>query len=358
MQVRVLTLILTFFSVIGFSQITVTDADVVGIGDQTIQAVDDNVNMNVPSSGPNQTWILPTLTPTSWETRNFMNPANTPYASSYPNANLVLKDDILYQYLEKSSTGVRMLGIDDTVSQVPALLLPLPLVYGATHVDGPNILLDSVIGGPVVDVFFTDNQAPFISGGLAHTTDSISIKVTQSREFDINGYGTITIPSGTYDCLRLETDNESELEYSVYCTDTINGTGSSWYPVASETENELSISFWSNDPSAKFSLADVILDSNGNVQQVTYLATMNTSLVEFSDETYRFFPIPTSYGLTIEADHSLKNQVQLYDIKGKILDEFYFFSSTEVDLNEYTKGTYFLQIFSDGKVIRKKILIQ
>ena len=351
--------IFVFIPFISFSQITVTDADVVGIGDQIVQAIDDNVSMSVPSSGPNQTWVLPQLSPNSWETRTFMNPANTPYASSYPNANLVAKDDINFTYVEKSSTGVRMLGVDDTALLAPLLLIPLPLVYGGTHVDGPHIVLDSVIGGPVVDFLVTDTDAFFLSGGQAHTSDSINIKVSGTRNFDVNGYGTITMPSGgTYDCLRLEIENQQEVESSVYCTDTINGTGSSWYPITTENENEVSISFWSNDPSFKFSLVDIALDSAGSVNEVIYISAMNTSIEEFADDTYHFFPIPASYELTIEANHSAKNQAKLYDIKGGIVKEFYFYSSEKLDLSTYSKGTYFLQIFSDGKAIRKKILIQ
>ena len=171
--------IFVFIPFISFSQITVTDADVVGIGDQIVQAIDDNVSMSVPSSGPNQTWVLPQLSPNSWETRTFMNPANTPYASSYPNANLVAKDDINFTYVEKSSTGVRMLGVDDTALLAPLLLIPLPLVYGGTHVDGPHIVLDSVIGGPVVDFLVTDTDAFFLSG-LVFATSSTTYCITLS----------------------------------------------------------------------------------------------------------------------------------------------------------------------------------
>lgn len=359
MKFKSLFFLFTFISFSSFSQITVTDVDVAGIGDVIIQAIDTNYSVPFPASGANQTWSFPAGNLSFYDTSIFLDPNSTPYASTYPNSNLVVTSDYSeFVYLNKSSSGVFFLGLNDTVSQVPALFLPLPLVYGAQFSDGPHTLLDSVIGEPLVSFIIPDSAAPFLSMFQAHTVDSISIKITQEGQFHVDGYGNVTIPSGTYDCLRMTQDNYTQSEYNIYCTDTITGLGSGWYPLGNDVEDETSVQFWSNDPMTRFVVAQLILDSLDNVTEIIYLHNTTTTLVEESVYSILVYPNPSNSNLYIESENTSINVCKLYDIRGNVLHEFDFQKSKVLDISAYSNGVYFLDIQSKGELIRKKIVKQ
>ena len=359
MKFKSLFFLFSFIGFASFSQITVTDVDVADVGDVIIQAIDTNYSAPFPATGANQTWSFPAGNPSFYDTSIFLDPNNTPYASTYPNSNLVVTADYSeFAYLNKSSTGIMFLGLNDTVSQVPALFLPLPLVYGAQFSDGPHTLLDSVIGEPVVSFILPDSLAPFVSMFQAHTIDSISIKVTQESEFEVDGYGNVTISSGTYDCLRMTQDNYTESDYSVYCTDTINGLGSGWYALGNDIEDETSVQFWSNDPMTKFVVAQLILDSLGNAAEMVYLHNTNTTSIEESIYSIQVYPNPSSGNLYIESVNSSMNMCKIYDVRGNIVEEFNFTNSKILNISTYSNGIYFLDMKSEGNLVRKKIIKQ
>ena len=69
--------------------------------------------------------------------------------------------------------------------------------------------------------------------GQAQQIDSIKFVVESSTEFNVDAYGSITIPMGTFDALKVKMDDISTTDYSLYCTDTLLGINSGWYPMHS-----------------------------------------------------------------------------------------------------------------------------
>ena len=63
MKTRILTILLSVFSVFTFAQITVTDADILGIGDVIYQAFDDmpSSSISTGNTGANQSWDFSSL---------------------------------------------------------------------------------------------------------------------------------------------------------------------------------------------------------------------------------------------------------------------------------------------------------
>ena len=58
MKTRLFTVILTFITIHAFSQITVTDNDIIDIGDNIYEAIDDvsGSAIQIGPGGANQTW--------------------------------------------------------------------------------------------------------------------------------------------------------------------------------------------------------------------------------------------------------------------------------------------------------------
>jgi hypothetical protein len=113
--------------------------------------------------------------------------AATPYGDSFPTANLVLEitedSDTVYAYADLQPTAGVNLGYGVAVATEtlcvyfsPVDSYPLPLVYG--------------------------NSRSFYYGHTIHMTPVISVRTDVHGYEVIDGYGTATIPYGTFDCLR------------------------------------------------------------------------------------------------------------------------------------------------------------
>ena len=160
MKIKIFVITLAFFSMNMSAQITVTDTDVISIGDLVGQATDTMPAsaIFVGNSGANQSWDFSSLEETEIETFDVISPVGTIYESIHPDANLCIDMDDEILYLNKSSNGVVMVGYENL--PVNTLLIPLPLTYNLTQQDGPNTVFDSVFYNPG----FVDNSlAPAIS---------------------------------------------------------------------------------------------------------------------------------------------------------------------------------------------------
>ena len=357
--------ILLTFSLVGNAQITVTDVDLVGVGDIFYQDSDTSglgSSINPGNTGPNQTWDFSSLQVQNTVTLQCVSPNGTPHALSYPNANLCIEESGDYSYFNKSSTKVEFLGEGDSVFQQPLVILPLPLTYGSTYTDGPIAILDSMISGPIVALILASQSvtAAMLSQGAAHTADTINIQLNLLTEFNVDAWGSLTIPMGTFDCLRLKIERTSNSQILIYCTDTtMGGNGSGWYPFGfPDLEQETSYQWWSNNINTKFALADMSVDSLGNINEgVAFLHNSASSINNAELPVIRIYPVPATYNLNIEIKDD-RATYKIYDISGNLILENTFTKNTKVDLNNIAKGSYLLNITTEKGSITKKIIVE
>ena len=100
MKKNLFAIALMFLGVNSFAQITVTDADLMSIGDIIYQGYDESPSSSISlgNAGPNQTWDFSTLQSQEYDTTKFINPIGTPFAADHPSANLCIDDDGEYIY--------------------------------------------------------------------------------------------------------------------------------------------------------------------------------------------------------------------------------------------------------------------
>ena len=365
MKNRFCTIALAFIGITTFAQITVTDTHIASDGDVFYQA-SNTLGMMSPINpgvaGPNQNWDFSSLQILNLKCSTCLSPIGTPYELSYPNANLCIEEGGKHSYVNKSSNGVELLGEGDTVFQQPLLVLPLPLTYNYAYTDGPIAILDSVI---IVDPFTAQIlaaqgiTATSLSMGAAHIIDTINIGVDMLTEFNVDAWGNLTIPMGTFDCLRLKVEITSNSTVEAYCTDTsTSGSGSGWYQFAPPNlEQETSYQWWSNDPNTKFALVEMPVDALGNTNEVTFLHNSTASINNAKVPAIRIYPVPATYNLNIEIKNA-NATYKMYDIGGKMILESNFSNSTKVDLSNIAKGAYLLNISAKIGSITKKIIIE
>ena len=357
-KTKLFTIALAFIGINAFSQITVTDANLINIGDVIYQAQDTVPGTAIipGNSGANQSWDFSSAQVMDWDTSEFISPAGTPFASNHPTANMCIDNDGEYVYINKSATSLKVVGFDDF--SIEFMITPLPLTFGTTHTEGPAVIFDTV----VPNAFIPDSFAILISNFQAQTEDSIKVTVTNTSDFNVDGWGNTTIPMGTYPSLRMYVEETTTTSYMAYCTDTIFGTGSGWYSVAAlmpdETETTNRYVWWTDDANIKAPLAEMQVDSLGNAYGISFYYIPQTSSVnELISNEVKVFPIPTTYNLNIEVDNADANY-KMYDLNGRLILQNAFNSNTKVDLSSLSKGTYLLNISTEKGNTTKKIIVE
>jgi hypothetical protein len=358
MKTKLFTIALAFISLNALAQITVTDNDIMDIGDVITQANDSLPSslISIGNSGVNQFWDFSSLQEMEIETIEVVSPVGTLYGSMYPNANICVEDNGDLLYLNKTSSGVEMIGFGDL--PVNVLLIPLPLIYNLTHQDGPNIIMDSVL---VNNGLFDNSLAPVISLNPLHDqVDSLKINATITSNFNVDAWGNVTIPLGDYDALRLKIEETTTTQFSVYCS--VGGLAGGWFSAETffpiETEIANRYQWWSNNPMFDFMLVELEVDSLGNVEFATFL-TENpvTSAHILPNISVDVYPNPTLETITIST--SINNsEFVVSDINGKVLSKERFSKNSQFNFSEYPSGVYFVKVISGENVVSKKIIKQ
>lgn len=186
------TTFLLLFCTTSFAQISITSDDLLGlIGDIGIVLTDTNdaVAVNVGAAGENQFWDFSTLSIKGITVNNtFKQPSQTSYADSFPQANLLqrfsygISGDLQgYFFYNIESEFMDYLGnvsenMGETYLEREYERTTLPLNYG-----------DSWITGEI-------------------DTVSYPLPMYDSTCTTIDAWGTITVPAGTFECLRFRYD--------------------------------------------------------------------------------------------------------------------------------------------------------
>ena len=361
MKKQLLYILLSLLAVNTSAQITIIDSDLVDVGDVIYQATDVNPSSMIgPGNSGATQWDFSALQANETDTIEFISPIGTPFSSSHPSANLCFLGDQT-TYIDKNSFGATIVGVDDLPVFYP--LLPLPLTYPYSSTIGPSITEEVF-----ANIFFPDSLSLFITMAQAHTIDSIKYTDEVQTDFSVDAYGSVTIPSGTYDALRLYVNQIQTLSAFVYCTDTLFGTGSGWYPIPSQllpsglslgTDTIRSYQWWTNDNSIKFALVQMSVDLTGNIEMVDFLLQPSATQVQntYVDDV-SVFPVPSTELLNINITSSDQCTLSLMDTHGHILLEESFSNTNKINTSSYAPGIYVLKLTMQEKIIVRRIIIE
>src|SRR5687767_10464992 len=248
-----------------FSQITITTADMPVIGDVVTQYVDTlfGVDQDAGNDGPNQTWDYSgSLNHYSTSTA-YVSVASTPYAASYPTANIAsTTDSSIFLYANSSASMVTIEGLagpfitaGDTVHMNPSqTLLQLPFTYLNNFMDTYKI--DYQGDGSAFGVY----AFRYVSHGVVYDST--------------DGYGTLKTPMGTYDALRVKRwENTTDSIFLKFVS-----AGEPWSYYDSYTNSQLTYKWFANG--VKMPVAEVATDATQAPTYFTYNATVGTFGIE------------------------------------------------------------------------------
>jgi len=188
-----------------YSQITVSSSDILGLVGTSLIFEEDttgSVIVDVGSLGANQTWDFRSVGLQAQMTNvQFLVPQGTPFEADFPQSNVVEKVTFpsspgseVYIYAEITNSSYSELG-DGIITPDTSFIdfdiggqVPLPVAFNNT---------------------WTSTRIDTSPGFPAFATISIDTSINT-----VDAWGTVQLPAGTFDCLRVRFD-ETEIRQSI-----------------------------------------------------------------------------------------------------------------------------------------------
>ena len=288
----------------GFSQITITNANMAPEGVTIIQANDTLPDASIVpgNSGSNQTWSFSAATADEFDTIYTELPSWTPYADSFPDANYALRltsfGDTTYVFANKNDDYFASLGyigsFDDSsvmaLTIVPQeLLMDFPVEYGNQRNE---------------NFYYQKTMVSAIPG-----YDSIRFKTSTSKSVEVDAWGTIIMPSGSYNCLRSITNRTD------YDSIWLMAVGN-WILVSSDSIPEVTFNWYTNEILPGFNLFSMDY-TDGVVSNVSYLYATQVGINEKNNTTAAVIaPNPVKNHTVVQLSEKTTGTLKLYNQSG------------------------------------------
>ena len=340
-KTKLSVIILVFFSINISAQITVTDTDVLNIGDIFYEATDTvSVVINPGNSGANQTWDFSTLQSNIIDEIIVLNPNNTPHGVAHPDADVSVFMDSSFIYISKDNNELSLIGVDSVAVYIP--FIPLPLTYGLQY-SKSYIVFDSLIAIP----------PSLCQLYLGVPCDSIYLMQKADVIWDVDAFGDVVLPSGTYASLRLKR-LELASDSAYY---HLNGV---WYADISNSsvaDTSLEYTWWTNNSSMHFRIVEMDY-TNNYIDEVVFIAQNQTNSVMDFSSNILVYPNPSFSEIMVEYQNNELTYLDLVDATGKVILKKEFTQSTSLDVSRIPKGIYFLNLKTVEGKLTKQIIIE
>ena len=339
------------------AQITINSNHIVSAGSVVENAQDTTPSVSIGPSGANQTWNFSTLGQDFIDTLSFKNPVPLPGSSSFPNANIGLEDtgeDSTWIFLEKNSLGLFVHG--QSFYQNSNLMT---VAFAGTIITFPSTM-GTNYGGTWSGILgaFPLGQDPDGPGPHGQV-DSLRLTRFSTTNSNIDGWGNVTTPFGTFASLR-----QNIIEDHIDTTwQLVNGN---WEVISQTTINYLalfnqnvdSISYdtvrtarwWTDDPSAQFPVVELEYDANGNAFRANWQKSSPSVGVnenESSKNEFSLFPNPANNLITVNSPIN-NGFIELFDVTGKLVTNLKINSNkTTISVRDFDNGLYFYNVYNE-----------
>jgi hypothetical protein len=344
---RILSLSFAFCSLQAISQITVNSWQFLGPSEVVVMALDEQPSISHTPSGPNQTWDYGELNEYSADGVAF-GPAQWFTGNQYfPNANFGAEDEGTSIFFRKNNEGFDLMGVYgdvmETGESMPITFSPyqrqiaFPMTYGQTWQNTSAL-----------QITITDLEE------FGDVGDSLVVTVTTYRTGNVDGWGTLNTPLGTFDALRLHTQDSIVESVVVYAFG---------FPIFNESETtfENSYSFISNSLNSKYILVQYSYDpelelmSNVQWQMTTPVLASEDNASKVQPEIY---PNPTTDSFKI-SNLAIGDKISILASNGQLVSSFKVSSSDmDFDVSNLSSGNYVVFIQGKTNVSAKKLSVQ
>ena len=338
------------------------------IGDTYNVITLSNTNLttaSVGSGGTGQTWDFSSFAKGSSTTETYVDPSTTPYATSYPSANLAINASGSYAYLQTNSGSVVELGAvtSTTYQGSPVtstqtsneIVYDYPLNYNTQQVHTfSGTTTENITGEGTITIYRTGNDTILLDGAGSLITPDGNIVTNVLREKTIQNFkdsadysSLYSLPAGSF--------------YSVTLTRTesygyvISGTRSSLIAVSFTTTNTYEYTLGSGSWSGPSTINSAQYYTQGTP---TGIANANTTSTNIS-----VYPNPVTDNLNVNFGNTSCCSLELTDIIGnEVLSSANGTISISgqtatMNVSGLSKGIYILQLNGGGSIQTQKIVV-
>jgi hypothetical protein len=310
------------------AQITITSSDFVSEGKQ-FTMVSSNPGNYMPGGTGSQTWDFSALTNDGETLYDVQQPAWTPFASSYPTANMAFQIGTDYQYLKIDGTGVIGLGQTGFGGNIPLNPAEKMLTFPTT--------LNTTFNATSKFKFQIDTNVAQTFG----TIDSIRIVGTRVKTSLCDAYGNITTPAGTFPSLRVK---ETVIETDSIFAKLVTLLGSTWIslpagfgipnPIVDTTE---SYTWYGNNTG--FKILSFSYDTAASGIEWLKALPVASGLQSISNGfSGKVYPSPATTELFVNA--SGISNIDIYSLDGALVKSEKINSGNATNIEDLSNGNY------------------
>lgn len=358
---NLLTVALIYLSIQpAYTQFILEAAHILTTGRSYITAT-DNQAQKLAQPGPNQIWNYTNLKVTKKDTIRTGMPFWYKGHTHFPNANYATisnSDMGLVFFYDLNDSGFYTIGgfassdTSTSISKIRTQIHRFPSTYLSTFEESDTLPGLALHLGFDID---TAGPLPFI--------DSLRISFKFKTKVDINGWGKLNTPIGTFDVLRHNTRQIISQFVMVYA----NGN---WIAAPQPIINFFGLTF--NQPDTMNQVMFMTNNGGYGVPLLKYehrnkdtTATMNwlyqtpvkSAINKLESELIHVYPNPCSDVLIVELDQ-FDGRIILMDMTGKLLINLPFKDHEALDVSELTPGIYLIHLVQkDGTNFTKKVIV-
>lgn len=332
------------------AQITVNYWDFLGPAEVVLMGLDEEPSIMHTPAGPNQTWDYGELNDYGSDSIAFAPAQWFDGHINFPEANYGSESEEGNIFLRKSSEGFDLMGLYGDLFETGENMavkfnpyqrqIAFPMTYEQNWQNSSSFS------------FTIDDLSDFDEiGDLA---DSIVITITSHRTGNVDAWGTVNTPLGSFDALRMHVKDSTIQNFVVYAFG---------FPLFNESETfiEHSYSFVSNDPSTKYILVQYSFDPEtellSNVQwQMTEVVLATEDFV--SVKTPEIYPNPAQDSFQISDLHT-GDRITIISMSGQIVGNYKVSNKNAAySIEGLAPGNYSVLIQGKKGVHAKKLSVQ
>lgn len=336
------------------AQITLNQTDFADGGDTVRMSQTMDPSLDFVSTGTNYVWDFSTLQASSQTLKNYRPSSELSFLSSFIFGTFAPTEYKATYFIESTD-----IPIDQLTSVLPITIEDIFQFSRVTADSITSIGYSMVVNGTEIpfksDTIEKRYEFPIQFGNTTYSRGYTNIDLNPTydavwRQYrthtsEIDGWGSITTPFGTFDVLRINHEiNEID---SIY----YGGFGV-WIPLAIPTSHIYE--WWTNgekEPLLRITTSSGV--SGENITAVEYRDNYIdfTAGVEQLSIDFKLFPNPSKNSLSLNTNKYI-DKVIITDATGKKIREILYPASAKVEVNvsDLTPGVYYVKVLSGEEV--------
>lgn len=345
MKKSLLSLLLSLFTITGFSQIIVDRSDFPHIGDLVVTANDETTVLSPGNPGLNQTWDFSNLVATSYDSALFIPVNQAPNYQNYPLADLAsqtlnVESGYSYGFYDDPGNDIGIAGIDLQAVIIPGFYMNIHMEY----LQAAYFNLPYHYGDTHTSTYIQEGFSALYNNGVQMDTTRVISNVTTQMSVDASG--TMITPTGSFPVLRVQ-----EMQTFIDSNFVLNGN--TWVFESAEPGSNMSYSWYGKN----YGLIGKMYVSGDRANGMSFFVSETIVNVESPEvvKNINIYPNPATTEMTVNSPVEIQ-KIEIYDMTGSL--KMVTTNLKLVNVSNLVNGAYIIKIITNEGVTSSKFIKQ